>query len=119
VNYVIHMSCDATFCSFVAEILLTSLYVHCWGADVCRQPIDGFGLVKAKLQGAIRLLACLLDVVLVEATHVLSLVRNMAETLAVSGLDILRVAAAGQTLTSALANDNRNRLPTLVRLTVF
>ena len=63
--------------------------------------MDWVGLVKARLQGAIKLLASLLDVVLVEATHVHPLVRIMAETLALNGLDVLRVAAAGETITLA------------------
>jgi len=63
---------------------------------VCRHSLDGFGLVEAKLQVAIKLLACLLEVVLVEATYILPLVRIMAETLTVAGLDILQVATAGE-----------------------
>jgi hypothetical protein len=61
-----------------------------------RQSLDGFGLVKAKLQVAIKLLACLLEVVLVEATYILPLVRIMAETLTVTGLDMLQAATAGE-----------------------
>ena len=63
----------------------------------CRQTVDWAGLVKARLQRAIKLLASLLDVVLVEVAHVHSMVRIMAEALALNGLDVLRVAAAGET----------------------
>ena len=72
--------------------------------------MDWVGLVKARLQGAIKLLASLLDAVLVEVVHVHPLVRIMAETLALNGLDVLRVAAAGDTITFA-THSNAERDP--------
>ena len=71
--------------------------------------MDWVGLVKARLQGAIKLLASLLDVVLVEVAHVHPLVRIMAETLALNGLDVLRVAAAGETIAPPLKEENEDR----------